>query len=370
MKYNPPAGSTDPDAPYVTGNAVQRIKGSPVPAEAVELPQREIVKVILEGGLTPSNEDVTQLYQAILQIIEDNLPQQDGLLDCSTAAATAAKEIAAEGFELSRGKLVRVAFAAVNTAADPTLNIGGTGAKAIRLHGGAPLPGDLGTGPYLLAFNGTAWDLVAGMGPVPVGQYRWFEDEAARPGYARLLGGTIQNFSTTYPQMAAYLASPAGAARLVASQAEYDALHTAVYYTNADGETEGWNGIGGVNKFFWDTLNDTLTLPDLAGMSPEQIGCDGLGVGGVREDRMRTVTGTLQAYYSAGIIRVDAYGTPIVTGPFARGGQYSSTTAGVYSGSTGYLVDFNNARVVPTGPHTSPRAWGSLACVYLGQPAS
>ena len=45
MKYNPPAGSQDPDAKYVTGQP-GKVRGSAVPAEAVEHPQREIVEVI------------------------------------------------------------------------------------------------------------------------------------------------------------------------------------------------------------------------------------------------------------------------------------------------------------------------------------
>lgn len=30
---------------------------------------------------------------------------------------------------------------------------------------------------------------------------------------------------------------------------------------------------------------------------------------------------------------------------------------------------FDTARVVPTGAANKPRAWGALACCYLGQPA-
>ena len=37
MKYNPPAGSQDPDAKYVTGQP-GKVRGSAVPAEAVEHP--------------------------------------------------------------------------------------------------------------------------------------------------------------------------------------------------------------------------------------------------------------------------------------------------------------------------------------------
>ena len=68
MKYNPPAGSQDPDAKYVTGQP-GKVRGSAVPAEAVEHPQREIVEVIKKAGLTPSADALNQLYEAILKII-------------------------------------------------------------------------------------------------------------------------------------------------------------------------------------------------------------------------------------------------------------------------------------------------------------
>lgn len=73
MKYNPPAGSQDPDAKYVTGQP-GKVRGSAVPAEAVEHPQREIVEVIKKAGLTPSADALNQLYEAILKIIGVQVP--------------------------------------------------------------------------------------------------------------------------------------------------------------------------------------------------------------------------------------------------------------------------------------------------------
>ncbi|WP_302616586.1 hypothetical protein, partial [uncultured Desulfovibrio sp.] len=58
----------DPDAKYVTGQP-GKVRGSAVPAEAVEHPQREIVEVIKKAGLTPSADALNQLYEAILKII-------------------------------------------------------------------------------------------------------------------------------------------------------------------------------------------------------------------------------------------------------------------------------------------------------------
>ena len=68
MKYNPPYGSSNPDAPYI--NATPGQKGSPVPAEAIEYVQREIVNTITRAGLTPSNENLGQLYQALQKAVQ------------------------------------------------------------------------------------------------------------------------------------------------------------------------------------------------------------------------------------------------------------------------------------------------------------
>ena len=104
MKYNPPAGSQDPDAKYVTGQP-GKVRGSAVPAEAVEHPQREIVEVIRQAGLTPSGEDLGQLWKALQQLFTEKVAvatkekagivkpgsglsvKEDGTLDVTVSAA-------------------------------------------------------------------------------------------------------------------------------------------------------------------------------------------------------------------------------------------------------------------------------------------
>ena len=54
---------------------------------------------------------------------------------CATAAGTAAKAVTITGFKLVTGARVAIKFSAVNTAANPTLNVSGTGAKAIKMYG-------------------------------------------------------------------------------------------------------------------------------------------------------------------------------------------------------------------------------------------
>ena len=73
MKYTPPLGEAE-NASYTDGNPEYGILGSVVPAKAVESPQREVVKVIQEAGLTPSDNDLTQLLQAIIKIIGVKVP--------------------------------------------------------------------------------------------------------------------------------------------------------------------------------------------------------------------------------------------------------------------------------------------------------
>ncbi len=54
---------------------------------------------------------------------------------CYTSAATAAKTVSVDDFELTTGKSVTVRFSYANTASSPTLNVSGTGAKSIAYAG-------------------------------------------------------------------------------------------------------------------------------------------------------------------------------------------------------------------------------------------
>lgn len=69
MEYNPPYGSSDPNAAYIDRNTAGATSGSRVPAAAVEYPQREIMAVIAAAGIAPDNGDLTQLLQSINHLI-------------------------------------------------------------------------------------------------------------------------------------------------------------------------------------------------------------------------------------------------------------------------------------------------------------
>lgn len=65
MLYNPPTGSTDPNAAFVGKNVAAGQQGSRIPPKAVETPQRELTRLIIESGQTPTNDDLRQVLKAI-----------------------------------------------------------------------------------------------------------------------------------------------------------------------------------------------------------------------------------------------------------------------------------------------------------------
>ena len=80
---------------------------------------------------------------------------------CSTAAATAAKAVSCSNFGLITGAEITVKFTTTNTAANPTLNVNSTGAKAIYYRGSAISAGYLAANrTYTFKYNGSQYDLV------------------------------------------------------------------------------------------------------------------------------------------------------------------------------------------------------------------
>ena len=64
MEYNEPWGANTND-PYFNGIPSLGIEGSVIPAEAVENPQREIVRFIQQNDMLPTNEDLNQLGRGV-----------------------------------------------------------------------------------------------------------------------------------------------------------------------------------------------------------------------------------------------------------------------------------------------------------------
>jgi hypothetical protein len=80
MKYEQPYGVSDPNAPYINGNPSTGTMGSIPPAAAIENPQREIVNLISDAGLSPADTDMHQLAKGV----------QCGRLNYAVDAGTAA----------------------------------------------------------------------------------------------------------------------------------------------------------------------------------------------------------------------------------------------------------------------------------------
>ncbi|NCB23723.1 MAG: hypothetical protein EOM56_13000, partial [Deltaproteobacteria bacterium] len=202
MKYNAPSGSADPNAPYVTGNAVTKTKGSPVPAEAVEYDQREIVNAIIAAGLVPDNGDLTQLTKAIVQLAKNQLPG--------------------------------IATTLVNGISRPdgvTLKIDAAGKLTV-----------VATSKY------------------EVGEFYYFRHPTLKSGMQPAQGGLISNAATLYPQIWAYLQTTDGQL-LCKTEAQWQAMTTATWATLADGTTVGWGGIGGAPFYVQDLTAGTLRMP-------------------------------------------------------------------------------------------------------------
>lgn len=83
---------------------------------------------------------------------------------CSTAAATVDKAVTLDNFVLTTGSKVYVKFTVANTASNPTLNVSGTGAKAI-IFNNANIPASyLKIGLYEFIYDGTYWNFIGGGG--------------------------------------------------------------------------------------------------------------------------------------------------------------------------------------------------------------
>ena len=68
MKYTPPLGSLEADAPYVDGNPTAGIRGSVVPAAPFNQLQKELVHIITQAGLEPSADNLTQVLAALKKL--------------------------------------------------------------------------------------------------------------------------------------------------------------------------------------------------------------------------------------------------------------------------------------------------------------
>jgi hypothetical protein len=159
MLYNQPYGVSDTNAPYINGNPSTGTMGSIPPAASIEYPQREIVNLITDAEMTPTNSDLHQLAKAI----------QSGALiyeDDTGVVNQVALNCTPQVMALQKGMVFITEIAVTNTGPS-TATVNGLTAPIIHPRDGSPLLAfDLNKGQMVaLAFDGTSFQLAwAGSG--------------------------------------------------------------------------------------------------------------------------------------------------------------------------------------------------------------
>jgi hypothetical protein len=132
MKYNQPYGITDPNAAYINGNPATGTMGSIPPAASIEYPQREIVNLIADVGIAPTNADMQQLAKGV-QTGKLNFGTDIGIVNALIVPLVPIPDAYSDGMVVK----FRAKFA---PTAATTLDAG-RGARAIVKSGGAPMSG-------------------------------------------------------------------------------------------------------------------------------------------------------------------------------------------------------------------------------------
>ena len=123
------------------------------------------LQTALDGKLSSTGTAAAATKLATARLINglnfDGTANRTNYGTCSTAAGTAAKTVDCAGFSLVTGAEITVKFTVTNSAANPTLNVNNTGAKAIYYRGAAISAGYLAADrTYTFRYNGTQYDLV------------------------------------------------------------------------------------------------------------------------------------------------------------------------------------------------------------------
>ena len=203
-----------------------------------------------------------------------------------------------------------------------------------------------------------------------LGEFYCFRHPTLKPGFAPLQGGLIsgvyQGKNITEWPIWEYLQTADGQL-LLKTEAEWHAMTTAIWHTNADGTTVGWDGIGGAPYYVQDLGAGTLRMPDVRGMYAEAAGFDSLGVGGVQGDQGRELVGGMVCpSHTSNVVGAYTGAATVLTAP-----SLGTLSGGVANNSHDMLAArFVASRVAPVGSVFAPRRWGALACAYLGVPAS
>lgn len=156
MQYNQPYG-TAANTSFVNGDPSVGRAGSIPPAEAIEMPQREIVNLINDVAIyVPDNADLHQLGKSIQS------SKMTYAVDAGTVNS-ASITLVPSPVGYNGGLTLRVKMATGNTGA-ATLNVNALGAKPIIKANGAPLLGGEWNANDIveLCYDGTSFQCIGG----------------------------------------------------------------------------------------------------------------------------------------------------------------------------------------------------------------
>ena len=303
----------------------------------------------------PYNSETETFYQAPATVVDstpDGDTVQEGFDDRLTPAMAG---LYADLNLLKADGMISVGIPATTT----TRGIGRVATIADLVDGAT-----INNGPAFLAAGSEAERLLLRVTEkYDLGEFYYFRHPTLKPGFAPCQGGVLADTVTHYPEIWAYLQTTEGQL-LLKTEAQWQAMTTATWATLADGTNVGWDGIGGAPFYVQDLAAGTLRLPDLRGMYAEAAGFDSLGVGGVHGDMSRRMWATISDAWLA-----VTFGTSggSLSGAWVQKGTYSE--AALSGRQVVAISGFDSGRIMPVGAANKPRAWGALACCYLGRPA-
>jgi hypothetical protein len=165
MQYNQPFDQPgSPNAAFVNGNPGTGTPGSIPPAAAIEYPQREIVNVITDAGITPANGDLQQLAKAV----------QSGKLTYGTDTGGTVNALVVNdllpAIASLRDGMTFIIKVGVQNTGPSTLNVGTGGVSILHVDGSTLSDGELYAGGaacfvYMTGHFQLAWSTRAAGAP-------------------------------------------------------------------------------------------------------------------------------------------------------------------------------------------------------------